>query len=120
MPYKLLILSRPYLYFPRLISYQATNVPHFPVTGRGGITLASKWSDEPESYLSLACPDFPNYFIFTGPNATVGHGTLITSIVRTSPPARPQDVVARKKIETSQIANSPLFAPLHSPGPPTG
>ncbi|EME89783.1 uncharacterized protein MYCFIDRAFT_78439 [Pseudocercospora fijiensis CIRAD86] len=38
-----------------------------------------KWKDEPESYISLACPDMPNMF-FTGPNATVGHGSLIFSL----------------------------------------
>lgn len=60
--------------------FDVSNIPHYPVTGRHGITLAEKWKDEPESYLSLACPDMPNYFIFTGPNATVGHGTLLTSM----------------------------------------
>jgi cation diffusion facilitator CzcD-associated flavoprotein CzcO len=60
--------------------FDVSNIPHFPVTGRNGMTLAEKWKDEPESYLSLACPEFPNYFIFTGPNATVGHGTLVTSM----------------------------------------
>lgn len=60
--------------------FDVTNIPHYPVVGRHGMTLAEKWKEEPESYLSLACPDFPNYFIFTGPNATVGHGTLITSL----------------------------------------
>jgi cation diffusion facilitator CzcD-associated flavoprotein CzcO len=60
--------------------FDASNIPFFPVTGQAGMTLAEKWKDEPESYLSLACPDFPNWFIFTGPNATVGHGTLITSM----------------------------------------
>lgn len=29
---------------------------------------------------SVACPSMPNYFIFTGPNATVGHGSLIYSL----------------------------------------
>ena len=60
--------------------FDVSNIPHFPVTGQLGMTLEEKWKDEPESYLSLACPDFPNYFIFTGPNATVGHGTLIPSM----------------------------------------
>lgn len=60
--------------------FDVSHVPHYPVTGRDGVTLASQWQDEPESYLSLACPNMPNYFIFTGPNATVGHGTLITSM----------------------------------------
>ena len=46
--------------------FDVSNVPHYPVTGQYGTTLAEKWKEEPESYLSLACPDFPNYFIFTG------------------------------------------------------
>jgi hypothetical protein len=33
-----------------------------------------------ESYISLACPDMPSLFFFTGPNATVGHGSLIYSL----------------------------------------
>ena len=60
--------------------FDVSHVPHYPVTGRQGATLEDKWKDEPESYLSLACPDMPNYFLFTGPNATVGHGTLLTSM----------------------------------------
>ncbi|EXJ76662.1 uncharacterized protein A1O5_01170 [Cladophialophora psammophila CBS 110553] len=64
--------------------FDVSHIPHYPVTGRNGMTLAEKWKDEPESYLSVACPDFPNYFIFTGPNATVGHGTLITSMTWTA------------------------------------
>lgn len=60
--------------------FDVSHIPHYPVTGRHGVTLAEQWKDEPESYLSLACPNMPNYFIFTGPNATVGHGTLLTSM----------------------------------------
>lgn len=54
--------------------------PHYPIVGLNGISLAEKWKDEPESYLSLACPDFPNYFIFGGPNAVIGHGSLIEAL----------------------------------------
>lgn len=60
--------------------FDVSNIPHYPVTGCHGMTLAEKWEVEPEAYLSLACPDFPNYFMFFGPNATVGHGTLCTSM----------------------------------------
>lgn len=54
--------------------FDVSQIPSFPVVGRNGVTLAEKWKTEPESYISVACPDMPNYFIFTGPNATVGHG----------------------------------------------
>lgn len=54
--------------------FDVSNIPHFPVTGYNGMTLEEKWKDEPESYLSVACPDFPNYFIvssFTRPEHLV-------------------------------------------------
>ncbi|OAL31040.1 hypothetical protein AYO20_08461 [Fonsecaea nubica] len=60
--------------------FDVSNRPPFPVVGRNGIDLGEKWKDEPESYLSMACPDMPNYFMFMGPNATIGHGSLIYSL----------------------------------------
>ena len=60
--------------------FDISQIPSFPVVGRNGVTLAQKWAHEPESYISVAAPDMPNYFIFTGPNATVGHGSLIYSM----------------------------------------
>jgi cation diffusion facilitator CzcD-associated flavoprotein CzcO len=64
--------------------FDVSQIPSHPVVGRNHVTLEAKWREEPESYLSVACPDFPNYFIFTGPNATVGHGSLIQSLSWTS------------------------------------
>jgi cation diffusion facilitator CzcD-associated flavoprotein CzcO len=60
--------------------FDVSQIPPYPVEGRNSAILAEKWKHEPESYLSLACPDLPNYFIFTGPNALVGHGSLIQSL----------------------------------------
>ena len=60
--------------------FNIAQIPPFPIIGRGGVSLAEKWSFEPEGYLSIMCPDMPNYFIFTGPNATVGHGSLLPSL----------------------------------------
>lgn len=54
--------------------------PKYPIIGRNGVSLGKKWAHEPESYMSLACPDMPNYFIFTGPNAVVGHGSLMEGL----------------------------------------
>lgn len=60
--------------------FDVSQVPPYSVIGRNGISLADKWTEEPESYISLACPDMPNYFLFTGPNALVGHGSLLQAI----------------------------------------
>lgn len=54
--------------------------PPYPIVGLNGTSLADKWKDEPESYLSVACAEFPNYFIFGGPNAVIGHGSLIEAL----------------------------------------
>lgn len=60
--------------------FDISQVPTFPIIGRDDVSLAEKWAHEPESYISMACPSMPNYFIFTGPNATVGHGSLLESL----------------------------------------
>ncbi|KAI0151390.1 hypothetical protein BJ166DRAFT_486103 [Pestalotiopsis sp. NC0098] len=54
--------------------------PRFPIIGRKG-NLQDIWSrDVPLSYMSCAVPDFPNYFVFLGPNAPVGHGSVFTIV----------------------------------------
>ncbi|KAF2179966.1 FAD/NAD(P)-binding domain-containing protein [Zopfia rhizophila CBS 207.26] len=56
--------------------------PHFGLVGRGGRDLSKDvaWGENPQAYLTLAIPDFPNYFVFNGPNACVGNGSLIPVI----------------------------------------
>ncbi|KAI9818370.1 MAG: hypothetical protein M1827_000428 [Pycnora praestabilis] len=54
--------------------------PRFPMTGRNGVSLAEQWKEKPEAYLSLAAANFPNYFMFLGPNAPIGHGSVIPII----------------------------------------
>jgi hypothetical protein len=50
------------------------------MTGRNNIDLRKEWTTDPQSYLSVAAPDMPNYFMFLGPNAVVTHGSLIEAI----------------------------------------
>ncbi|KAH7010394.1 cyclohexanone monooxygenase [Ilyonectria destructans] len=54
--------------------------PRFDLIGRNGEDIHEKWKDLPEAYLSLAVSDFPNYFMFLGPNAPVGHGSVLPII----------------------------------------
>lgn len=45
------------------------------VTGKGGLTLEDKWNSDPKgprAFMSMAVPDFPNLFIFYGPNSQGG------------------------------------------------
>lgn len=56
--------------------FNTSAVPPFPVSGKNGHTLASKFSPFPQSYLSMTVDDFPNYFIILGPNSGIGAGSL--------------------------------------------
>lgn len=47
------------------------------VRGRGGVDLDKVWEDHPVAYLSIAVPDFPNFFMLNGPNGPVGNFSLI-------------------------------------------
>ena len=54
--------------------------PRFPIVGRNGNNLQDMWKTRPSAYLSLAAEEMPNYFMFLGPNAPVGHGSAIPII----------------------------------------
>ncbi|KAL2022759.1 hypothetical protein VTK56DRAFT_4575 [Thermocarpiscus australiensis] len=52
--------------------------PRFPIIGRDG-NLQVRWRKEtPKAYMSCAVPGLPNYFMFLGPNAPIGHGSVFT------------------------------------------
>lgn len=60
--------------------FNTSGIPSFKVTGKNGTTLQKKFLPYPETYISLAVDDFPNYFIMCGPNALLGAGSL-TSVL---------------------------------------
>ncbi|KAM0465877.1 hypothetical protein ACHAPV_000823 [Trichoderma viride] len=50
--------------------------PNWNLVGRNGATLNKLWANDPLSYLGIAAPEHPNYFIFAGPNTPVAHGVF--------------------------------------------
>ena len=53
-------------------------IPRYPVIGEDGKTVAELWKDRPvPSYLSLAVPHMPNYFLMGGPYGPLGHGSFL-------------------------------------------
>ncbi|CAI7583624.1 hypothetical protein PCG10_008630 [Penicillium crustosum] len=60
--------------------FDVSHCPRYPIVGQDGTSLAQKWEDEPNSYLSVATANFPNYFIMMGPNCLGGHGSLVESL----------------------------------------
>jgi cation diffusion facilitator CzcD-associated flavoprotein CzcO len=47
------------------------------VLGRSGESLNDIWQGHPSAYLSVAVPEFPNFFLLNGPSSPVGNFSLI-------------------------------------------
>lgn len=60
--------------------FDVSHRPPWPLIGRGGLSLAEHWAEEPYSYLSLMAAGFPNFFMFGGPNNPIGHGSLMAQL----------------------------------------
>ncbi|KAH7021896.1 hypothetical protein EDB80DRAFT_744547 [Ilyonectria destructans] len=58
--------------------FDVSFTPQWELVGKGGIRLADQWQGEPEAYFGICAPNMPNYFIFSGPNSPVGHGSLLS------------------------------------------
>jgi 4-hydroxyacetophenone monooxygenase len=45
------------------------------IVGKAGVSLADAWKDDnPQAYLGLSVPGFPNFFCMLGPNSGPAHG----------------------------------------------
>ncbi|KAK4555055.1 hypothetical protein LTR86_007821 [Recurvomyces mirabilis] len=60
--------------------FDVSHRPPYEQIGRNGVSLSEAWKEEPMAYLSLAAAGFPNFFMFCGPNAPVGHGSLMAGL----------------------------------------
>ncbi|KAJ5355635.1 hypothetical protein N7517_010244 [Penicillium concentricum] len=53
--------------------------PRFPIVGKNGHNLQDIWTKNlPAAYMSCTVADMPNYFVFMGPNAPIGHGSVLS------------------------------------------
>ena len=57
--------------------FDCSHIPRFPIIGKGGKSMNSRWEKRASAYLSHSVPDFPNYFIIGGPNSATGGGSLL-------------------------------------------
>ncbi|KAK5048147.1 hypothetical protein LTR84_005817 [Exophiala bonariae] len=73
--------------------------PRFKTTGRNNIILSEQWNGRPEAYLSLGVENFPNYFMYLGPNCPIGHGSVLPIIEH----ATKYFINLFKKIQTQNI-----------------
>ena len=49
----------------------------YHVVGRHESSLATQWQAYPRAYLGITLPNFPNFFVVTGPNTGIGHTSAI-------------------------------------------
>ncbi len=56
--------------------FNTSFIPPWELVGRDGRRLDEEWKDIPQAYFSLCAAGIPNYFIFTGPNCPIGHGSV--------------------------------------------
>ena len=64
-------------YLNLLSGFDVAYKPRFPIIGKNGIDLRDKWDAQPDSYMGISCPGFPNYFFSSGPYWPVANGSLI-------------------------------------------
>ncbi|KAL2862203.1 flavin-containing monooxygenase [Aspergillus lucknowensis] len=51
--------------------------PHFKIIGKAGRTMHEEWEEQPNVYLSMATPNFPNLFFIAGPTGNWAQGSLM-------------------------------------------
>ena len=60
--------------------FDTTYKPRFPLLGAQGKNLEDEWAESTNAYMATAIPDFPNYFMFFGPNNPFASGSYISAI----------------------------------------
>ncbi|KAH8695334.1 hypothetical protein BGW36DRAFT_429212 [Talaromyces proteolyticus] len=59
--------------------FDVSYIPHFNITGIDGLSMQEAWAEEPNIYLSLTAPKFPNYFVINGPTGNWAQGCVLPS-----------------------------------------
>ncbi|KAI9756558.1 MAG: hypothetical protein M4579_003817 [Chaenotheca gracillima] len=79
--------------------FDTTFTNRFPTYGKGGVKLGDKWKGFPSTYIGITTDEFPNYFVFAGPNQAMGAGNLLILFERIAE----YTAKALSKMQTQQI-----------------
>jgi cation diffusion facilitator CzcD-associated flavoprotein CzcO len=60
--------------------FDTTFTPKFEVHGRNGAEIHRQFGDFPVGYLGIAAENFPNLFLFVGPNGPVSHASYLPAL----------------------------------------
>ncbi len=55
----------------------ADGLVSYSVKGRNGLELSEVWQNYAHAYLGTCVPQFPNFFLFNGPNTGIGHTSAL-------------------------------------------
>ncbi|UVE93834.1 NAD(P)/FAD-dependent oxidoreductase [Dietzia sp. B32] len=53
------------------------SITRMDIRGRNGLSIAEKWEDGPSTYLGVAVPDFPNFFMIFGPHSPFANAPVV-------------------------------------------
>ncbi|KAG0649281.1 sterigmatocystin biosynthesis monooxygenase stcW [Hyphodiscus hymeniophilus] len=51
--------------------------PHFETIGRNEANIKEQFGEDPKAYLAITAPNFPNLFLFIGPNGPASHSSIL-------------------------------------------
>lgn len=97
--------------------FQAANfLSTFDITGRSGRRLRDVWGDDPQAFLGITVPDFPNFYILYGPNT---HGTVVAYVLERQAEFAARDIRALQRrgggtVEVRPTANDRYQRALES------
>jgi cation diffusion facilitator CzcD-associated flavoprotein CzcO len=57
--------------------FDTSFTPRYPIYGINNLALSEKWKTTPSTYLSITADQFPNFFVYLGPNSGLGAGNLL-------------------------------------------
>ncbi|MGW0035527.1 flavin-containing monooxygenase [Gordonia sp. NPDC003376] len=82
------------------------SITRIDIRGRDGLSIADKWADGPSTYLGVAVPDFPNFFMIFGPHAPFANAPSSSRTPRSGSPNGSRTCAST----TSPSANRPPSA----------
>ncbi|KAL1593313.1 hypothetical protein SLS60_010921 [Paraconiothyrium brasiliense] len=57
--------------------FDTSFTPHFGMTGRNNANIKKQFGDFPVGYLGITVQNFPNFFLFIGPNGPTSHSSIL-------------------------------------------
>ncbi|KAH5723270.1 hypothetical protein HBI17_248100 [Parastagonospora nodorum] len=82
--------------------------PSFTITGTDGVNMRDEFDPDPNVYLALAVPKFPNYFVINGVRGSWAAGSILPAIdAQTNYILRVLQRVQSEKIRSFEVKNEP-------------